>query len=90
MGASQPRVLGLVLVDGLKLALPGLAVGSVLAFVLSQQALVVVYDYFGRTALVGGVMVFAATTVLAVVLLASAVPARRATAILPMSALGHE
>ncbi len=90
LGASGHRVMMLILTDGLKLALPGILIGSVVAFVGSQWLLVMAYSYFGRTTLLGGVLVLAVGAVLAVVLIASSVPARRATYGRPMEALRAE
>jgi len=87
MGASRSKVLTLVLIDGLKLALPGIVLGSLLAVFLSQQFLATWYDYFGRTALDWSVLGLAVGGVLIVVLLASSIPARRATGVQPMEAL---
>lgn len=90
MGASRRRVMTLVLLDGLKLTLPGILWGSIVALGLSQYALVIAYDYFGRTALVGVVLAMAAAAVISVVLMASGIPARRATRVRPMEALRAE
>ncbi len=87
LGASRPKVMTLVLVDAMKLVLPGIVVGSVLAAIASQQILARWYQYFGRSSLDWLVVVAAAVTALCVVLLASSVPARRAAGVQPMEAL---
>jgi predicted permease len=87
VGASRSRVLILVLMDGVKLAIPGIAGGSLLAVVISQIILASMYDYFGRTAVVWTVLGLSVGAALGVVLLASSIPARRATGVHPIEAL---
>jgi len=90
LGASRARTMKLVLMDAVKLVLPGIVVGSALAAVASQQILASWYEYFGRSSLDWVVVIGAAGAVLAVVLLASSVPARRAAGVQPMEALRRE
>lgn len=87
LGASRARTMKLVLMDAVKLVLPGIVVGSALAAVASQQILASWYEYFGRSSLDWVVVIGAAGAALAVVLLASSVPARRAAGVQPMEAL---
>ncbi len=87
MGATQGRVLGSVLGDGLKLALPGLVGGSLMGVLFGRLALAPYYIQIGlptADALVFGV---AAALALAVILLASIVPAHRAASVQPMEIL---
>jgi predicted permease len=87
LGATRERVLGTVMRDAVRLALPGLVVGAALA-VGTAAAM--------RSMLLGLSPVdpisfgFAAGTLFLVVLLASLVPARRASGIDPMDALRSE
>jgi predicted permease len=87
LGATQGRVLGAILGDGVRLAIPGVLVGAIAAAGLTlamQSTLLGVAPLhpaaFGLTALL----------VLAVVLLACAVPARRAARVDPAVALRAE
>jgi len=87
IGATQGQVLWSVLRDGVRLAAPGLVVGALLAAALAAGM---------RSMLLGvaplDVVAFftAAGLLLLVVLLASLVPARRASAVQPMEALRSE
>lgn len=87
LGASRPQVLGAVMRDAVRLAIPGLAAGALLAVGLG----------FGMRSILLGVspadpisFASAAGMLFLVVLLASLVPARRASAIDPMVALRSE
>jgi predicted permease len=87
LGASRPQVLGAVLRDAVRLAVPGLAAGALLAAGLG----------IGMRSLLLGVSPAdpisfgcAAGMLFLVVLLASLVPARRASGIDPMAALRSE
>jgi putative ABC transport system permease protein len=86
LGAQVSDVIKLVVVQGLKPALAGVAIGLIVSFALTRL----------MTSLLFGVsatdpLTFVAVTVLliAVALLAALVPARRATKVDPMVALRH-
>ena len=87
LGASRGRVLGLVLREGMTLAATGLAVGLVGAWFVGRAMKTVLYGT--------GVIDSASLAVVAAVLLVSALlacwfPARRATAVDPMTALRQQ
>lgn len=84
LGARPSAVLGMVLGSGARLAVIGLIVGLVLSTWLSR---LVASDLFGITTTDPLTMVGACVVLMAVVLLATFVPARRATRIDPMLAL---
>jgi ABC-type antimicrobial peptide transport system permease subunit len=87
MGATRGQVLRRILWDAVRLAVPGLVVGAVLA---GAVAALMRAELLGLSP-VDPVSFSAAVGVLLVlVLLASFVPARRASAIDPMSALRSE
>jgi putative ABC transport system permease protein len=87
LGASRREVLRMLLRQGMILALAGLAVGLAVAFVVARFVSSIVYEisasdpttYFSIAAML-----------LAVAILASLIPARRATRLDPMAALRYE
>jgi ABC-type antimicrobial peptide transport system permease subunit len=87
LGARQGDVLRMVLGRGIRLGALGAAVGLVAAFAVAQ---VMSSRLYGVTPL--DPLTYAASTavVLAVALLASYLPARRATQVDPMAALRYE
>jgi ABC-type antimicrobial peptide transport system permease subunit len=87
LGADRRRVLGLILRGGFMLALPGLALGGLAALGVGRvlEFLLIGLSPVDPLAL-GGV----AAALLAVVLVASWVPARRASAVEPVVALRSE
>jgi predicted permease len=87
LGADRRRVLGLVIRGGFMLALPGLALGGLAALGVGRvlEFLLIGLSPVDPLAL-GGV----AAALLAVVLVASWVPARRASAVEPVVALRSE
>jgi len=87
MGATRTRVLMMVLGDGTRLAGPGIVVGLLLAAFVAHQVVTKFYEYLDRTALDWAVLAGSALGALAVVLLASVLPARRAAGVQPMRAL---
>jgi putative ABC transport system permease protein len=95
LGATRPRVFGLMLSDVVKLAIPGVAGGLILAAVLIRT----MEDVMGTPLTVGptplGVMepliyVLASAIAVSVALLAGLPAARRATAVQPMVAIRSE
>jgi ABC-type antimicrobial peptide transport system permease subunit len=87
LGASRPRVFGLVVGDGAKLAAIGIAAGVIAAAGVTRVVRTLLYNvsatdpisFLGTAAFLG-----------AVALVASYVPARRATGVDPMIALRSE
>jgi putative ABC transport system permease protein len=87
LGAQVSDVLRLMLKDGMKLALIGVAIGSVAAFGLTR---LLSSFLFGVTPTDGLTFVAVSTLLLLVALLACYIPARRATKIDPLVALKYE
>jgi predicted permease len=88
LGASRPRVLGMILFDVVKLTSPGIAVGLILTAVfvrLNGENLGIPLSKVETLAYVVG-----AAIALGVALLASLAPARRAASVLPMVAMRSE
>jgi predicted permease len=87
MGAERSDVLRMVVGQGLRLAVAGLALGLVLALFVTRQLSSLL---FGVSAY--DPMTFGGVTVILVViaLMACYIPARRATAVDPLEALRHE
>lgn len=88
LGASRPRVLGMVLLDVLKLAMPGVAVGLLLAAALirlnSENMGISLSEVESLAYIVG------AAIAMLVAVLAGLAPARRAASVLPMVAMRSE
>jgi predicted permease len=87
IGATQGQVLGSVLRDGVRLAAPGLVVGALLAAALAAGMRSML---LGVAPLDAASFFAAAGLLILVVLLASLVPARWASAVQPMEALRSE
>jgi putative ABC transport system permease protein len=87
LGAQPSDVLRLFARMGLKLAAVGVIVGIVLSFALTR---VIVSFLFGVKATDPPTYAAVAVTLIAVALLASYIPARRATKVDPMVALRYE
>jgi predicted permease len=87
LGADSRNVLGLVLRDGLRLTLIGLALGVACAFAATR---VLASQLYGVEATDTATFVFVPLLLAAVGLLASYIPARRATKLDPMVALRYE
>ena len=87
LGAQRSNVLRVVLGDGLRLSLIGIAIGLVAALGLTQ---LIENQLYGVTPTDPATFTGVAAVLLAVALLASYVPARRATKVDPMQALRYE
>jgi predicted permease len=87
LGAGRRRVLGLVLRQGLQLTLAAVALGVVGALVAGQAIASLLYGVSPHNPLV---LLAVATILTCVTLLASYLPARRATRVDPMVALRYE
>jgi ABC-type antimicrobial peptide transport system permease subunit len=87
LGAGRRRVLGLVLRQGLQLTLTALALGVVGALVAGRAIASLLYGVSPHNPLV---LLAVATILTGVALLASYLPARRATRVDPMVALRYE
>jgi ABC-type antimicrobial peptide transport system permease subunit len=87
LGASRVEVLGGVLRDALRLAAPGLAVGALLAAAsaAAMRSMLLGVSPADPVSYLGG-----AGVLVLVVILASFVPARRASGVDPMEALRTE
>jgi ABC-type lipoprotein release transport system permease subunit len=90
LGASADDVLRLVLDQGLRLALAGVGIGLVAAFLLTRVANVMRRMLFEVKAYDPLTFVVVPLLLIAVALLASWLPARRATRVDPMEALRSE
>lgn len=87
LGAQLGDLVRLVLTDGMRLALVGVVLGSVIAFVVGRWAQPLLFEQSARDpAVFGGVAVL----LLAVAALACLIPARRAGRVDPMRALRSE
>jgi ABC-type antimicrobial peptide transport system permease subunit len=87
MGASRETILGGILRDALRLSLPGLALGALLA---GGAAVASRAQFFGLSPWDPPAFLGAGTVLFLVILLASLYPARRAAGIDPMQALREE
>jgi len=88
LGASKPRVLGMILFDVVKLTAPGIAIGLLLTSVfirLKGEDMGIPLSSVETLAYLLG-----AAIAISVALLAGLAPARRATSVLPMIALRSE
>jgi ABC-type antimicrobial peptide transport system permease subunit len=86
LGARRTGVLGLILREGLLLSVAGLALGLIGAALVGQVIRAYLYSV-GPTDLVA--FSVATLTLVAAALIASFLPARRATKVDPMTALRH-
>jgi putative ABC transport system permease protein len=87
MGAQTGRVLGLVVGQGMRLALAGLALGLLFAFAATRVLSSLLFGVSAHDPLIfGGVSLVLATAAL----LACYIPARRATKVDPLVALRYE
>jgi ABC-type antimicrobial peptide transport system permease subunit len=84
LGAEQSRILRLVVGQGLRLALFGIALGLIAALVLTRLMAGVLYQVSTHDAVT---FIFVPLVFLVIALLASYLPARRATRVDPLEAL---
>jgi putative ABC transport system permease protein len=87
LGAQRRTVFGMILGQGARLAVVGIVIGLVLALILTRM---IASFLFGVQALDPLTLTIAALMVIAVVLLACYLPARRATRVDPLIALRYE
>jgi ABC-type antimicrobial peptide transport system permease subunit len=87
LGGQRSRVMGMVLRKGLALALIGLAAGLIVALSASQ---VIASMLLNVSATDPWIFAGASTFLAAIALLASLLPARRATQVDPLVALHYE
>jgi putative ABC transport system permease protein len=87
LGATPGQVLRLVLRDGMRLTVAGLAIGGLLAVAAARA---MSHLLFGVGTLDWAAFAIAAALMLAIALIASYVPARRASRVDPMVALRNE
>jgi putative ABC transport system permease protein len=87
LGADSRDVLGLIVAQGLKLAITGVGLGLGAALVLTQLMTSLLY---GVSATDPVTFIVASVTLIVVAMLASYIPARKATRVDPMIALRHE
>jgi putative ABC transport system permease protein len=85
IGADRSQVLGMVLRQGLSLTAVGIVVGLIGAFALTRLMQSLLYEVHPNDPIT---FVAVAAAVLVIALAASFLPARRATKVSPMSALG--
>ena len=79
LGASRPRVLGMILFDVVKLVAPGVAVGLVITFVLARLDSGVLISSAEPLAYAAGALIAVLTAILS-----GLAPARRAASVQPM------
>ncbi len=87
LGAERSSILRVVLADGLRLSLMGIAIGLATALGLTG---LIESQLYGVIPTDPGTFTAVAAVLLAVALIASYLPARRATNVDPMQALRHE
>src|SRR5262249_28475087 len=87
LGAPRKKVLGLILGQGLRLALLGAAIGLVGSLAFTR---VIASELFGVKPADPGTLIGVVLSMLGIALLAAYLPARRATRVDPVIALRHE
>jgi putative ABC transport system permease protein len=87
LGAPRERVLGLILGQGLRLALLGAALGLAGSLALTR---VIASELFGVKPADPATLIGAVLSMVGIALLAAYLPARRATRVDPVIALRHE
>jgi ABC-type antimicrobial peptide transport system permease subunit len=87
LGAGRVEVVGMILRDSARMLLPGLALGAALSLAAAQGARKLLFgiEPWDAATLAGSAALLAAVAVLA-----SWIPARRATGLDPLAALRHE
>jgi len=90
LGSSRAHVLRQVLWDGVRLAVPGLVVGSAAGLTVATLVLNRIFVDIGLPLAGAGTLTMAVLATLAAVLLASLLPARRAASVDPLQALRAE
>jgi predicted lysophospholipase L1 biosynthesis ABC-type transport system permease subunit len=87
LGAVQPRVIGMILLDGLRPVIAGVAAGAVIALLLGRFLKTLLYSISPADPLVFTLVILSTLTAGT---LACIIPARRAASVSPMEALRHE
>jgi putative ABC transport system permease protein len=87
LGAGRPKILGIVVGGGLKLALVGVGAGLILSLVFTRLLSGMLYNVSAHDPLTLGAV---AAPLALVATLASYIPARRAVRVDPMIALRYE
>jgi putative ABC transport system permease protein len=87
LGAVQPRVIGMILLDGLRPVIAGVAAGAVIALLLGRFLKTLLYSISPADPLVFMLVILSTLTAGT---LACIIPARRAASVSPMEALRHE
>ena len=87
LGAQRRNLLGLVMGSGLRLALFGAAIGTICSLVAGRMLATLLFEVRPTDL---AILLGVATALVAVALLASYIPARRAASIEPMQALRTE
>ncbi len=87
LGASSTEILRLILRQGIRLTLPGIALGLIAAFALTRLAKTLLFEVGATDPLTFGVVTL---LLLGVALLACWIPARKAAHVDPMVALRYE
>jgi putative ABC transport system permease protein len=87
LGAAQPRVIGMILVDGLRPVIAGVAGGAAIALLVGRFLKSLLYSISPADPTVFAFVILAT---LAAGTLACLIPARHAASVSPMEALRHE
>lgn len=90
LGAGKNHVFRMVIVQGLRLCIMGLAIGAVAAFILTRLLSSFSHLLYGVRASDPGTFVAVAIVLIGVAILACYIPARRATRVDPMATLRNE
>jgi ABC-type antimicrobial peptide transport system permease subunit len=87
LGAQRERVLALVIKDGMKLVIAGVLIGALLSLLLTK---LLTHAFFGIQPNIPFSIFIVTALLFAIALIASFLPARRATKINPIEALRYE